>query len=231
MINGINCTVLYTEEAECQDFSPVVGIGTPPPPHPQAIVPSPPPFGTGGRGILAGERGGWQSPNFNEGTYTVVLYIYVYFVVHVPLDTICRRHGRGITISYPFILSTAWKRQYIVRPLASIQPSVQKRLATEPEVMSLLRHLILVILWRAGGGIHFSANFTLKILEYKYSQKNSSVLIRNISIKPLGKSIPFGGFFHHISQQEERFFIHTVLIRIRGQDKVLKFSSSKLSTH
>jgi hypothetical protein len=38
-------------------FSPVVGIGTPPTPHPQANVP-PPPLGSGGRGTLAGERGG-----------------------------------------------------------------------------------------------------------------------------------------------------------------------------
>jgi hypothetical protein len=37
-------------------FSPVVGIGTTPTPHPQASVP--PPFGSGGRGTLADEKGG-----------------------------------------------------------------------------------------------------------------------------------------------------------------------------
>jgi len=36
-------------------FSPAIGIGTPPTPHPQASVP--PTFGSGGRGTLAGERG------------------------------------------------------------------------------------------------------------------------------------------------------------------------------
>jgi hypothetical protein len=41
-------------------FSPVVGIGTPPTPHPQASVPSP--FGSGGRGTLAGERRGGRVP-------------------------------------------------------------------------------------------------------------------------------------------------------------------------
>jgi len=38
----------------------------------------PPPPGSRGKGTLAGERG-WESPNFNEGTYTVVLFIYVLF--------------------------------------------------------------------------------------------------------------------------------------------------------
>jgi hypothetical protein len=64
-------------------FSPVVGIGTPPPPHPQASVP--PPFGSVGRGTLACGRGGgglgwgFLIPS-DEGTYTVVLFIYMYFV-------------------------------------------------------------------------------------------------------------------------------------------------------
>jgi hypothetical protein len=54
-------------------ISPVVGIGTPPTPHPQASVP---PRGSGGRGKFASERGVWESPNFDEGTYTVVLFIF-----------------------------------------------------------------------------------------------------------------------------------------------------------
>jgi hypothetical protein len=36
---------------------------------------APPPFGPGGERLK-----GWGSPNSNEGTYTVVLYIYKYFV-------------------------------------------------------------------------------------------------------------------------------------------------------
>jgi hypothetical protein len=64
-------------------FSPVVGIGTLPPPLSPASVPpgefAPPPF-SGGRGTLAGERGGWESPNSDERTYSVVLCKYMYFV-------------------------------------------------------------------------------------------------------------------------------------------------------
>jgi hypothetical protein len=41
-------------------FFPVVGIGTPPTPHPQASAPSPLRFG--GMGTLAGERGGGRVP-------------------------------------------------------------------------------------------------------------------------------------------------------------------------
>ncbi len=40
---------------------------------------APPPFGTGG-GHTRLRLKGWGSPNSNEGTYTVVLYIYKYFV-------------------------------------------------------------------------------------------------------------------------------------------------------
>ncbi len=59
-------------------FSPVIIIGTPPPPHPQASVPS---VGTRGRGTLACGRRGGGCLNSNEGTYTVALWIYMYFVV------------------------------------------------------------------------------------------------------------------------------------------------------
>jgi hypothetical protein len=41
---------------------------------------APPPFGTGG-GHTRLRLKGWGSPNSNEGTFTVVLYIYKYFVV------------------------------------------------------------------------------------------------------------------------------------------------------
>jgi hypothetical protein len=55
-------------------FSPVVGIGTPPTPRPQASVP--PPFGSGGSGTLAGERGGRKVPIPTRGHFGT-LFIYV----------------------------------------------------------------------------------------------------------------------------------------------------------
>jgi hypothetical protein len=60
--------------------SPVVGIGTPPTPLAAGEC-APPPFGPGG-GHTRLRLKGWGSPNSNEGTYTVVLYIYKYFVVY-----------------------------------------------------------------------------------------------------------------------------------------------------
>jgi hypothetical protein len=55
-------------------FSPVVGIGTPPTPHPQANVP--PPLGSGGRGTLAGEKGGGRVPVPTRG-HTLWYSIYI----------------------------------------------------------------------------------------------------------------------------------------------------------
>jgi hypothetical protein len=49
-------------------------------PSPAGECIPPPPPGSGGRGTLWRERG-WKSPNSDEGTYTVVLFIYTYFVV------------------------------------------------------------------------------------------------------------------------------------------------------
>jgi hypothetical protein len=60
-------------------FSPVVGIGTPQSPYPQASV-LPPPLDHGGYTILhtrLRERG-WGSPNSDEETDTVALYMYVH---------------------------------------------------------------------------------------------------------------------------------------------------------
>jgi hypothetical protein len=59
-------------------FSPVVGIGTSSPPHPQASVPPPPPVP--GEGHTRWRERGWESPNSDEGTYTLVLCKYMYFV-------------------------------------------------------------------------------------------------------------------------------------------------------
>jgi len=54
-------------------FSQVLGIGTPPTPHPQTSVP---PSGAGERGTRARETGGGGSPNSDEWKYTVVLFLY-----------------------------------------------------------------------------------------------------------------------------------------------------------
>jgi hypothetical protein len=59
-----------------------------------------PPPGSGGRGTHAGERG-WESPNSDEGTYTVVLFIYTYFVIR----TIVKRAHRILT--YNTVLGTS----------------------------------------------------------------------------------------------------------------------------
>ncbi len=58
-------------------FSQVVGIGSLPTPHPQASV-APPRFW--GEGHTRWRERGWESPNSDDGTYTVVLFIYTYFV-------------------------------------------------------------------------------------------------------------------------------------------------------
>jgi hypothetical protein len=58
-----------TEKAGCQAFSPDVGIGTPPTTQP----------------LTRWQERGWESPNSDEGTYTVVLCIYC---------TGCERYGR-----------------------------------------------------------------------------------------------------------------------------------------
>jgi hypothetical protein len=60
-------------------FFPVVGIGTPPTPHPQASVPLPLVPGGGAHSLA---REGWESPNSGKGTDTVVLCMYKYFVLH-----------------------------------------------------------------------------------------------------------------------------------------------------
>jgi hypothetical protein len=61
-------------------FSPVIGIGTPPTPHPQASVP---PLLVRGEGHNPYWERGWESPNSDEGTYTVVLCIYIIYVLCV----------------------------------------------------------------------------------------------------------------------------------------------------
>ena len=54
---------------------PLVGIGTPP--SRRLVCPLPPV--SGGRGTLAGERGEGES-QFRRDIYTVVLFIYMYFM-------------------------------------------------------------------------------------------------------------------------------------------------------
>ncbi len=84
----INSPVLYSnilklymwpqsrQSANCYAFSQVVGIGTPPTPLPQPSVPP----GFWGERHTRWRARGWESPNSDEGTYTVVLFIYMYFV-------------------------------------------------------------------------------------------------------------------------------------------------------
>ncbi len=58
------------------NFFAVVGIGTPQPLTSRRVYPPPP--GSGGEGHTRWRERGWESPNADEGTYTVVLlYIYV----------------------------------------------------------------------------------------------------------------------------------------------------------
>ncbi len=74
---SITCSLNPTEQTECQAFSHVVRIGTPPPPYPQASVFHLLRFAGGGVHAHLRERG-WGCPNSNEGTDTVVLYLYMY---------------------------------------------------------------------------------------------------------------------------------------------------------
>ncbi len=62
-------------------FSPVVGIGALPTPHPLGRMP--PPLWFRGEGHTRWRERGWESPNSDEGTYmyTLVLCKYMYFVV------------------------------------------------------------------------------------------------------------------------------------------------------
>ncbi len=75
--------MLKAQSRQSAKLSPVVGIGTLPTPYPQASVPPPPWFR--GEGHTRWRERGWESPNSDEGTYTVVLYIICiyskYFVV------------------------------------------------------------------------------------------------------------------------------------------------------
>ncbi len=58
-------------------FSPVVGIGTP---YPSPAGECVPPFWFRGEGHTRWRERVWESHNSDEGTYTVVLFIYMYFV-------------------------------------------------------------------------------------------------------------------------------------------------------
>ncbi len=85
-------------------FSQVVGIGTPPTPHPQASVPSPRFWGEG----HTRERG-WESPNSDEGTYTVVLFIYTYFLFEIMKETAREEKSRYVVIKALDSCSIDWK--------------------------------------------------------------------------------------------------------------------------
>ncbi len=55
-------------------FSPVIEIGTPPTPHPQASV-LPPPFWFRGEGHSRWRERGWECPNYNVDIHYGTLYI------------------------------------------------------------------------------------------------------------------------------------------------------------
>ncbi len=63
--------------------------------------------GSGGRGTLAGEREmGWEIPNSDEGTYTVVLFICTYFVLY-PIPPPLSQHRQNylpLHFTSPFLL-------------------------------------------------------------------------------------------------------------------------------
>jgi hypothetical protein len=78
---GSSLTILSGEHrlGRVLSFFPVVGIGNLPTPHPQASVP--PPLWFRGEGHTRWREREWESLNSDEGTYTVILCIYIYFVV------------------------------------------------------------------------------------------------------------------------------------------------------
>ncbi len=53
-------------------------------------------------------RWGWESPNFDEGTYIVVLFIYMYFVaecvVCLQKDTVCKGYKGEMNINVFLLL-------------------------------------------------------------------------------------------------------------------------------
>jgi hypothetical protein len=57
-------------------------LGLPLPLNAKAGVPSPLRFCVEGQGHTRCRERGWESPNSDEGTHTVVLFISTYFVVH-----------------------------------------------------------------------------------------------------------------------------------------------------
>ncbi len=64
--NACSSKAVSAEQTECQAFSPVVRIGTTPPPHPQASVSYPPSVRGGGIHTRWGERG-WGIPIPTKG--------------------------------------------------------------------------------------------------------------------------------------------------------------------
>jgi hypothetical protein len=93
-------------------FSQVVGFRTPPTPHPQASVAL-------GEGHTRWRERGWESPNSDEGTYTVVLFINTYFV-YTSIGYLClhtvRRFYRGQFVSVAAEWVSRWQLSNIGQP-------------------------------------------------------------------------------------------------------------------
>jgi hypothetical protein len=80
----------HTKYTSCQAFCLVVGIGSPHPLTRKGVL-LPPPMGPRGRHTTV--RGKGRGPNFDEGTYTLVLYVYYNPSTSFILDT--EMHVRG----------------------------------------------------------------------------------------------------------------------------------------
>ncbi len=85
---------------EYHSVCPSSELGLPPTPHPQASVPTPPPFLGGGEHSLA--RKGLGESQFRRGAYTVVLFICTYFVLHSHCMSLMRASLPFISASYPW---------------------------------------------------------------------------------------------------------------------------------
>jgi hypothetical protein len=89
-------------------FFPVVGIGTPPTPNPQGSVPPPPSRFCGGEGRTRWRERGWESPNSDEGTDTMVLFIYTYFVLYCTMSY--------FPLSIPILMAGCYWSEYFSPP-------------------------------------------------------------------------------------------------------------------
>jgi hypothetical protein len=70
--------VIYSRQS-AKPFLKSSELGLPQPLTRRRVCPPPP--GSGGEGHTRWRESGWESSNYNVGTYTVVLFINTYFVI------------------------------------------------------------------------------------------------------------------------------------------------------